>query len=88
MWNPLNPNSQHYTVTINCRDGVFEEKWKITRVDGVLRSRITIAHGPQWIKDNPGIEPTIFRYQDPEFVATALATELLKASTGKAVHPG
>jgi len=90
MWNPLNPNSQHYTVTINCRDGVFEEKWEINRVDGVLRSRITIAHGPQWIKDNPGIEPTIFRYQDPEseFVATALTTELLKASTGKAVHPG
>lgn len=87
-WNPLNPNSQHYTVTINCRDGVFEEKWEITRVDGVLRSRITIAHGPQWIKKNPGGEPTIFRYQDPEFVATALATELPKASIGKAAHPG
>jgi hypothetical protein len=87
-WNPVNPNSQHYTVSISCRDGVFVEEWKITRVDGVLRSSITIAHGPQWIKNNPGLEPVIFRYQDPEFVTTALVTEMPKSSTAKVVHPG
>jgi hypothetical protein len=87
-WNPLDPNSQHYTVSISCRDGVFEEKWEITRVDGILRSRITIEHGPQWIKNNPGLEPVVFRYEDQQFVRTALATELLKSSTGKIVHPG
>jgi hypothetical protein len=87
-WNPLNPNSQHYTVTIDCRDGVFTEKWEIARIDGVLRSRITIEHGPQWIKNNPSLEPVIFRYQDPEFVTTALATEVPKPTTAKVVHPG
>jgi hypothetical protein len=87
-WNPLNPNSQHYTVIIDCRDGVFEEKWEIARVDGILRSRITIAHGPQWAKNNPDLEPIVFRYEDPEFVKTALATELPKSNTGKVVHPG
>lgn len=87
-WNPLDPNSQHYTVSISCRDGVFVEKWEVTRVDGVLRSRITIEHGPQWIKKNPDLEPVVFRYEDPEFVKTALATEMPKASKGKVVHPG
>jgi len=88
MWNPLDPNSQHYTVSISCRDGVFVEKWEVTRVDGILRSRITIEHGPQWIKNNPNLEPVVFRYEDPEFVRTALATEMPKASKGKVVHPG
>jgi len=87
-WNPLDPNSQHYTVSISCRDGVFVEKWEVTRVDGVLRSRITIEHGPQWIKNNPHLEPVVFRYEDPEFVRTALAAEMPEASKGKAVHPG
>jgi hypothetical protein len=87
-WSPLDPNSQHYTVSISCRDGVFEEKWEVTRVDGVLRSRVTIEHGPQWIKNNPGLEPIVFRYEDPEFTRTSLATELPKASKGRVVHPG
>jgi hypothetical protein len=87
-WNPLDPNSQHYTVSISCRDGVFEEKWEVTRVDGVLRSRITIEHGPQWIKNNPSLDPIVFRYEDPEFVKTALATEMPTDSKGKVVHPG
>lgn len=87
-WNPINPNSQHYTVSISCREGVFEEKWEITRVDGILRSRITLAHGPQWIKNNPSLEPVMFRYQDPEFITTALATEVPKSTIAKVVHPG
>jgi hypothetical protein len=87
-WNPLDPNSQHYTVSISCRDGVFVEKWEVTRVNDILRSRITIEHGPQWIKNNPHLDPVVFRYEDPEFVRTALATEMPKASKGKIVHPG
>lgn len=87
-WTPINPNSQHDTVSISCRDGVFEEKWEITRVDGALRSRITLARGSQWIKNNPSLEPVMFRYQDPEFIATALATEVPKLTTAKIVHPG
>jgi hypothetical protein len=87
-WSPIDPNSQHYTVSISCRDGVFVEKWEVMRVNGVLRSRITIEHGPQWIKNNPNLEPVVFRYEDPEFVRTALATEIPKATKGKVVHPG
>jgi hypothetical protein len=87
-WTPINPNSQHYGATISCRDGVFEETWEITRVDGVLRSKITLSHGAQWIKNNPSLEPVIFRYQDPEFISTALATEVPKSPTAKVVHPG
>jgi hypothetical protein len=87
-WNPLNPNSQHYTVSISCRDGVFAEKWEVTRVDGILRSMIAIEHGPQWIKNNPNLSPVVFRCVDPEFVTASLATELPKSSPGKVVHPG
>jgi hypothetical protein len=87
-WNPVNPNRQHYTVSINCRDGVFEEKWEVTRVDGILRSTITIKHGPLWIEKNPNRDPVVLRCQDPEFVITSLATEMPKSSVGKVVHPG
>lgn len=88
LWNPLNPNAQHYSVSISCRDGVFEENWEITRVNGVLRSRITIKHGPQWIKKNPDLDPVVFRYEDPEFVETALAVGVPQEPIGKVVHPG
>jgi hypothetical protein len=88
IWDPVNTNSQHYTVSISCRAGLFVEKWAITRVNGILRSQITIEHGAQWMKDNPTLEPTVFRYEDPEFIKTALATEMPKASIGKVVHPG
>jgi hypothetical protein len=88
VWNPLNPNSQHYTVSISCRDGVFVEKWEVTRVNGILRSIITIEHGPAWIKKNPNLSPVVFRCEDPEFIRTSLATELPKSSPGKVVHPG
>ncbi|MFZ0212195.1 MAG: hypothetical protein WBE20_08960 [Candidatus Acidiferrales bacterium] len=87
-WNPLDPNSQHYTVSISCRDGVFVEKWEVTRVNGILRSAITIEHGPQWIEKNPGLKSVVFRYQDPEFVRTALATERPAVKKGTVVHPG
>lgn len=81
VWNPLDPNSQHYTVSINCRDGYFVEKWEVARVNGVLRSAVTIEHGAQWVEKNPGQEPVVFRYRDPEFIPTALATEMPKELT-------
>jgi hypothetical protein len=88
VWNPLDPNSQHYTVSIDCRDGYFVEKWEVARVNGILRSAITIEHGARWVKKNPGKESVVFRYRDLEFVPTALATEMPKAQKGKVVHPG
>jgi hypothetical protein len=88
VWNPLDPNSQHYTVSISCRDGYFVEKWEVARVNGILRSAITIERGAQWVEKNPGKESVLFRHRDPEFVPTALATEMPKAPKGKVVHPG
>ncbi|MFZ0333459.1 MAG: hypothetical protein WBL66_17545 [Candidatus Acidiferrales bacterium] len=87
-WNPLDPDRQHYTVSISCRDGAFVEKWEVTRVNGVLRSRIAIEHGPQWVKKNPNVDPVVFQCSDPEFISTPLATELPKSTKGKVVHPG
>jgi hypothetical protein len=86
-WAPLNPNSQHYTVSISCRDGVFEETWEITRVNGILRTRIEVKRGPQWIKQHPNSNPIVFTCTDPEFSPTALASTI-PTTTPKAVHPG
>lgn len=86
-WNPLDRDRQHYSVSISCRDGVFVERWEVTRVDGILRSKITIEHGPQWIQKNPNADPVVFKYSDPEFISTPLATEVPKLAK-KAVHPG
>jgi tetratricopeptide (TPR) repeat protein len=87
QWNPLDSDSQHYTVSISCRDGVFVEKWEVTRVDGILRSAVTIEHGPQWMKKNPNSSPVVFRYEDPEFIKTALATQVPKTRKGRVVNP-
>lgn len=86
-WIPLNPNSQHYAVSISCRDGVFEETWEITRVNGVLRTRIEIKRGPQWIKEHPNSNPIVFTCTDPEFSPTALAS-VVPVVTAPVVHPG
>jgi hypothetical protein len=87
-WNPLDPNRQHYTVSISCRDGVFEQKLEVTRVDGFLRSSIMIQRGQRWIEKNAHLSPLVFRYEDPQFVRTPLATEMPKERKGKIVHPG
>jgi len=87
-WKPVDPDRQHYTVTISCREGMFVEKWEVTRVDGILRSTITIEHGPRWREKNPNLDPVVFRCKDPEFITTSLATELPKSSKGKLLHPG
>ena len=87
-WRPLDPDNQHYTESISCRDGVFVEKWEITRINGILRSAITIERGPLWIKKNPGKPSVIFQYRDPEFVSAPLAAEMPKINKGRVVHPG
>ena len=86
-WNPLDPDRQHYTVSISCRDGVFAEKWEVTRVEGILRSTITVEHGPEWIKKNPTLDPVVFKCSDPEFLSTPLATKIPNLPK-KVVHPG
>jgi hypothetical protein len=87
LWNPLDPDRQHYTISISCRDGAFVERWEVTRVNAVLRAKITIEHGPQWIEKNPNLERTVFKCEDPEFTSTPLATALPESSPPK-VHPG
>jgi hypothetical protein len=87
QWSPLDPDRQHYEVSISCRDGVFVEKWDVTRVEGTLRSRLVIERGPEWVRKNPNLDPTVFKCEDPEFLSTALATEAPR-SAKKVVHPG
>jgi len=87
-WTPLDPNRQHYLVNISCREGYFVEHWEVTRVDGVLRSRVVIEHGPQWIQNNPDVSSSVFQCQDPEFVSQPLLTEIPKEKHAKVVHPG
>lgn len=87
-WTPLNPNSQHYTVSITCRDGVFTEKWEVTRVDGILRARIVIERGPKWARENPQESPIVFRCEDPEFVSAAPAKVVPIHRSGLVTHPG
>jgi hypothetical protein len=85
-WAPLDPNRQHYSASITCRDGVFVENWEITRVDGILRTKITVERGPEWVKKNPYSNPILFTCTDPEFVSTPLATKIPKK--GELIHPG
>lgn len=86
-WSPVDPDSQHYTASISCRDGVFVEHWEVPRVNGVLRTKIRIERGPQWTEKNPKSDPVIFECSDPEFSSTALATAFPVVKR-KPVHPG
>jgi hypothetical protein len=56
-------------------------------VGGVLRASITIERGHEWIQKNPHLSPLVFRYKDPEFIGSALATEMPRDRKGKVVHP-
>lgn len=86
-WTPLDPDRQHYSVSISCRDGTFEENWEITRVDGILRTKISIEHGAHWKEKNPNSDPLVFECTDPEFVPTPLASEAPNKQL-QAVHAG
>jgi hypothetical protein len=86
-WTPLDPDRQHYSVSINCRDGIFEENWEVTRVNGILRTRISVEHGPHWKEKNPNSDPVVFACSDPEFVPTPLALEIPTQKL-QAIHPG
>jgi hypothetical protein len=87
QWTPLDPDRQHYTVSISCRDGVFAENWEVTRVNGVLCTRIAIEHGPQWIEKNPKLDRVVFACTDPEFSTTPLASTLPVAKP-RPINPG
>jgi hypothetical protein len=87
QWTPLDPGRQHYAASISCRDGVFTENWEVTRVNGVLRTKITIERGPQWLEENPRLDRVVFTCSDPEFSSTPLASALPVAER-KPIHPG
>jgi hypothetical protein len=75
-WTPVDCSSQHYSVSISCRDGYFVEKWEVTRVDGALRTKITLEHGPQWVEKHPMENPVIFTCTEPGFLGKPLASAL------------
>jgi hypothetical protein len=48
-WNPVNPDRQHYTIAITCRNGEFEEDWQIARINDVLLTKIKVMRNiPPW----------------------------------------
>lgn len=86
-WASLDPDRQLYDVSITCRDGIFHENWEVTRVNGILRTRISVERGPHWREKNLSSDPVVFACGDPEFVTTPLASEI-PATKPQAVHPG
>jgi len=84
QWNALDPNHQHYTIAMNCRDGVFSEKWDIVRVKGILRTAIKVERlFPSGV--GPEKKPElIYSCTDPEFIDEP-ATPIIKR---KRVNPG
>lgn len=86
-WKPLDPNRQHYTVTISCRNGYFVEKWEVTRVNRTLRTQISLEHGAQWIEKNHDLPAVIYQCHDPEFIHADLLREIPKKHA-RTVNPG
>ena len=86
-WTPLDPDRQHYSVSITCRSGVFDEEWEVTRVDGVLRTRFSIEHGISWKQKNRDLDPMLLSCSDPEFVPMPLLVDI-PATKSQVVHPG
>jgi hypothetical protein len=87
QWTPLDKNYQHYTVSINCRDGVFEEVWAVSRVDGVLRTEIGIQRPASVVGKNSTQERSVYTCTDPEFYSVPPLSTLPDASSQK-VNPG
>jgi hypothetical protein len=86
QWSPVDPNRQHYSASIVCRDGVFVETWEVTRVNGTLRTKITVERGPDWVKKHPRSNPIVFTCTDPEFMPASLAEKLPEPKP--LIHPG
>lgn len=87
QWETLDPDHQHYTVSISCRDGVFVENWEVARVDGILRTSIRVEHGPEWVRANPKSDPLVFACADKEFLSSPLASAIPTVRP-QPVHPG
>jgi hypothetical protein len=64
-WVVLDPDHQHYDIGINCRDGVFSERWDIARIDGRLRTRFSVERVFPFTGRKPEV---VFDCADPEFV--------------------
>ena len=54
----------------------------------MLRSKIIIERGPDWVKTHPDESPLVFKYEDPEFIISALATAMPSQRSGVVTHRG
>lgn len=52
-WVPIDRDHQHYHVEINCRHGAYDEDWEVARVQGQLRTKITIDRLSPWSDQKP-----------------------------------
>lgn len=86
-WAPLDINQQHYGASITTRSGDFSEKWDVTRVNGILRTRITVDQ----MVPKPGQSAgyvRVFGCSDPAFVAAPLASKLPMVWPPPLINPG
>jgi hypothetical protein len=73
-WSSIDPNKQHYHVEITCPNGAYDEDWEIKRIQGQLRTKITIDKVSPWEGQKPEsiyscIDPVSARPGEPiEFV--------------------
>jgi hypothetical protein len=52
-WKPVDLNQQHYVVEISCPDIAYKEDWEVGRVQGLLRTRITLTKVFLWDAPEP-----------------------------------
>ena len=52
-WNPIDLDHQHYSARIDCPNRSYDEDWEIARINGGLRTKLTLRKVFLW--DNPQI---------------------------------
>jgi hypothetical protein len=87
-WSPIDPDNQHYSVGINCRDGEFQESWEVRRIDGLLRTSIRLSRVTQMGTGKTPKVDTLFKCVDPQFSSSPVLAKLPKRRNRGNFNPG
>lgn len=89
-WTPLNRDGQHYTVSILCRgdDAQFAEEWEINRINGLLRTNITVTRTALALERHPERQREVFSCIDPKFSSAPLVSKMPDTWPPKPVNLG
>lgn len=86
-WMPLDANRQHYSASITTRSGDFSEDWEVTRVEGILRTKLIVNQLVQKQGQSPKYEQ-VFECSDQGFVAAPLVSKMPKVWPPPRINPG